>query len=256
MEDGDVFCFNEEESNTLPLSLITSGMHDGAGPFPAMKKQFSEGDLDSRPAAGFPAHLLGSPGAVLPPAPVSQDRLHRLQPVQLLSLPFIPATDESGKSDCGGISATSTVSSDLLTIPFATVGGRDAQRMPGILPRAMTPAAIRAGRDPGGLTPSAAKQLRRGADGPAPEAKLPSEEVKAQRARRNRESAKRSRLKTKLMHQVMSETFERLKDENRALREVVDNLLANCKTAPPDVQEKLGDILRGSGDPEGSLLRP
>jgi hypothetical protein len=69
------------------------------------------------------------------------------------------------------------------------------------------------------------------------------EDIKLQRAQRNRESAKRSRLKSKLLHQKMTETYDRLKDENRALKVLVEKLVEDCRSAPREVQDKLKAIL-------------
>jgi hypothetical protein len=69
------------------------------------------------------------------------------------------------------------------------------------------------------------------------------EDIKLQRAQRNRESAKRSRLKSKLLHQKMTETYDRLKDENRALKDLVERLVEDCRSAPREVQDRLKAIL-------------
>jgi Basic region leucine zipper len=70
-----------------------------------------------------------------------------------------------------------------------------------------------------------------------------SEDVKLQRAQRNRESAKRSRLKSKLLHQKMTATYDRLRDENRALKGLVEKLVEECRSAPPEVQDRLRTII-------------
>lgn len=64
------------------------------------------------------------------------------------------------------------------------------------------------------------------------------EDIKEQRARRNRESAKRSRLKSKLHFCHMEITYGRLKRENMALRLRVAKILQEVQTSDLSSMEK------------------
>lgn len=70
-----------------------------------------------------------------------------------------------------------------------------------------------------------------------------SDQIKLQRAIRNRESAKRSRMKNKLLHQRLQDTYNTLKDENDALKRIVANLVRNCTKLSPEMHCKLLGIL-------------
>lgn len=71
------------------------------------------------------------------------------------------------------------------------------------------------------------------------------EEIQALRAKRNRESAQRSRLKTKLHNQRVSECYYELKQENVELKRIVETLLKPEYTkAPADFQETMLALIR------------
>lgn len=243
-----------------PLPLITEGMIRNAVARTSCvdAKPLSAEDLHSRPATTLPLSLFESPamdGNSMEEASDGPYQRQAFEQIELSSVPLFNVADGSEKSYNFGVSAMSTVSSDGIAFPHFGTGCNDVQPLPGIIPQVMTQAMIQSGRDHGEIPPSASKQPRRNGVAASHINKLSSEDIKSQRAKRNRESAKRSRLKTKLMHQAMSETFERLQDENRALRAVIDKLLSSSETAPREVQERLRTILHGrtSTIPDASL---
>lgn len=74
---------------------------------------------------------------------------------------------------------------------------------------------------------------------------MTSEEIKAEKAKRNRESAKRSRLKTKLNTKRLTECYEGLLRENKELKEAVEILLKPEYTkAPVEVQERMLALIK------------
>jgi hypothetical protein len=93
------------------------------------------------------------------------------------------------------------------------------------------------------IAPPSNDELTGRQNGAGSDSGVKSEDVKLQRAQRNRESAKRSRLKSKLLHQKMTATYDRLRDENRALKGLVERLVEECRSAPREVQDRLRTII-------------
>lgn len=69
-------------------------------------------------------------------------------------------------------------------------------------------------------------------------AKLQAEEMKVKRAMRNRESARRSRIKSKIQFQNMERRFAELSDENIGLTSLVDSLLSTSSKLPFKERDK------------------
>jgi Basic region leucine zipper len=67
--------------------------------------------------------------------------------------------------------------------------------------------------------------------------------IKEERARRNRESARRSRLKSKLLRQDMVDTQDRLLEENNALKCLVDGIIETSKDIPFHARDTLLALL-------------
>lgn len=169
--------------------------------------------------------------------------------ISLLDLPL-----GSGVSGNLGMPGMSAASSEVLTFPTSISTGRIGapQQLPGILPSSCTANRIRFGtsmRTKAARTPSKPKESndQTRARGPHSQVKLSSEEIKIQRAKRNRESAKRSRMKTKMIQEAMTTTFRELQEENRALRIVVNRVVACAENEPSDVQDKLNELLSSAG---------
>lgn len=66
--------------------------------------------------------------------------------------------------------------------------------------------------------------------------------LKEQRARRNRESAKRSRIKNKLYFEKLEATFFEVSDENRSLKQVIENLLPPCLETSAELRSQLQEL--------------
>lgn len=76
---------------------------------------------------------------------------------------------------------------------------------------------------------------------------MDGEDIKKQRARRNRESARRSRVKSKLHFQKMEDTYVRLRDENHALKNLIEGLLPSFAGSNSEVQARWKTIVGGDG---------
>lgn len=63
--------------------------------------------------------------------------------------------------------------------------------------------------------------------------------LKEQRARRNRESAKRSRIKNKLYFEKLEATYFEVCNENKSLKQIVEQLLPSFLDASPDLRPQL-----------------
>jgi hypothetical protein len=210
---------------------------------------FTAEDLQTGPMLDISGPWLGLPTLIDSSPADDSNKMHQeppASPMDFMSMAAFPETNGSDLSIGFEVSATSAISSEVLSFPPVIPGRCEFQPLPGVLPQLTTSAGIRAGRDSGGQISTSTKQASRPSVSSGYVTKLTSEEIKSQRAKRNRESAKRSRMKTKLMHQAMTETFDRLQEENRALRAVIDKLVASAESISVDGQEKQRGILSDS----------
>lgn len=213
---------------------------------PRFQSSIPNAQKPSKPGPGFEAPLdLALRGIKLPMEKIGLVEESKEDTEKIFRLPKFSSFDTiiTGKSvsDEGnaGISHTSSAMTNRLTSSTNSASSSHASLKPN-LPypnsngaRGYTRMADVTMMDRLILRKSSVVMKKSAGSSRTPIGKVSPEEIKAERAKRNRESAKRSRLKSKMNNQRVFEKYEALKKENEALKLALENLLKPENTKAP-----------------------